>query len=89
MSSLKEHLYLLYKQRNNMNHLPNATPENIQLNILHEVGNYWVSNEGTKKQPAYHVWQIGITHSTCDSAYTDISLAVARCKYLSQSIASI
>lgn len=67
-----------------MNHQPNGTPEDIKLNILHEVNGYWVSNEGTKKAPNYHVWAIGITHSTCDSAYNDISLAVARCNYLAR-----
>jgi|GEM_PF-1453992 len=66
------------------NYTPNATPENIRLNILHEAGNYWISNEGTKKAAAFHVWEIGITHSTCDSAYNDMSLAVARCNYLAE-----
>jgi len=50
--------------------------------ILHEAGNYYVSNEGTKSKPSYHVWAPGVTHSTCDSAYSDFSLAVARCNYL-------
>ena len=65
-----------------MSYQPNATPEDVKLGILHEVNNYWVSNEGTKQNPNYHVWVPGITHSTCDSAYSDISLAVARCNYL-------
>lgn len=51
--------------------------------ILHSSGKYWVSNEGTSKKPNFHVWENGITHSTCDSAYNDLSLAIARCNYLS------
>jgi len=50
--------------------------------ILHSAGNYYVSNEGTKAKPDYHVWIPGCTHSTCDSAYADLSLATARCNYL-------
>lgn len=60
----------------------NGTKEEIKLGILHSAGNYYVSNEGTAKKPNYHVWIPGITHSTCDSAYGDISLAVCRCNYL-------
>lgn len=52
--------------------------------ILHEACNCWVSNEGTKTNPNYHVWCNGITHSTCDSAYNDLSLAIARCNYLAK-----
>lgn len=58
--------------------------KNLEETILHEVNNYWVSNEGTKKAPNYHVWIPGITHSTCDSAYADLSCAVARCNYLAK-----
>lgn len=50
--------------------------------ILHESGDFWVSNEGTRGKPAFHVWRVGITHSKVDSAYDDFSLAVARCDYL-------
>ncbi len=60
----------------------NTTPEDLKLGILHSYDNYWVSNEGTKTNPNYHVWEAGITHSICDSAYADLSLAVARCNYL-------
>lgn len=67
-----------------MNYEPNGTPDDIKIGILHSVDGYWVSNEGTKKQPSFHVWIPGITHSTCDSAYDDISLAVARCNYLAK-----
>lgn len=67
-----------------MNHEPNASAEDIKLDILHEVNGYWVSNEGTKQTPNYHVWGPGITHSKCDSAYNDLSLAVCRCNYLAR-----
>lgn len=50
--------------------------------ILSEIGGYYVSNEGTKKKPNYHIWVPGITHATCDSAYSDFSLAKTRCEYL-------
>jgi hypothetical protein len=57
--------------------------------ILHEVNGYYVTNEGTKSKPGFHVWIPGITHATCDSAYADISLAVARCNYLEKVKAKI
>ena len=63
---------------------PNGTEEEIRLNILHNVDSYHVSNEGTKTKPNFHVWIPGITHSICDSAYGDISLAVCRCNYLAR-----
>ena len=63
---------------------PNGTSEDIKLGILHNVGGYWVSNEGTKEKPNFHVWIPTITHSVCDSAYSDISLAVGRCNYLAK-----
>ena len=62
----------------------NGTKDKIKAGILHSVGGYYVSNEGTKSKPNYHVWIPGITHATCDSAYGDISLAVARCNYLAR-----
>lgn len=61
---------------------PNGSAEDIKIGILHSVGGYYVSNEGTKVKPNYHVWIPGITHVACDSAYADISLAVCRCNYL-------
>lgn len=67
-----------------MNYQPNATAEDLAIGILHSVDGYFVTNEGTKKSPNYHVWVPGITHSTCDSAYADITLAVARCNYLAK-----
>lgn len=62
----------------------NGTAEEIKLGILHCVDDYYVSNEGTKSSPNYHVWIPGITHAKCDSAYSDISLAVSRCNYLAK-----
>ena len=67
---------------------PNGTPEDLKIGILHSVGGYWVSNEGSKSAPSFHVWIPGITHSKCDSAYGDLSLAVARCNYIAQPTAS-
>jgi len=62
----------------------NATKDDLAIGVLHSIGGYWVSNEGTKNIPNYHVWVPGITHSTCDSAYADLSLAVCRCNYLAK-----
>jgi len=56
--------------------------KNEEINILHSAGKYWVSNEGTKKNPNYHVWKDGITHASCDSAYNDLALAICRAEYL-------
>lgn len=50
--------------------------------ILHEAGDFWVSNEGTKKNPSYHVWIPKGTHCICDSAYAELDLAIYRCNYL-------
>lgn len=66
-------------------HNPNGTKEDISIGILHEVNGYYVSNEGTKNNPNYHVWIPNITHAVCDSAYNEITLAVARCNYLANS----
>ena len=64
----------------------NGTAEQIKLNTLHKVNGYWISNEGTKQTPKYHVWISNVTQSVCDSAYDDISLAVTRCNYLAKII---
>ena len=61
---------------------PNGTKEDIKIGIIHSVGGYYVSNEGTKLNPNYHVWVPSVTHAICDSAYNDISLSVCRCDYL-------
>lgn len=53
-----------------------------ELGILHESLGFYVSNEGSSKHPNYHVWTPGITHATVDSAFSDFSIAVARCNYL-------
>jgi hypothetical protein len=47
---------------------------------LFEQENYYVTNEGTKSEPSYHVWIPDITHSKCDSAYLELELAICRCK---------
>ena len=52
--------------------------------ILFEQDNYYVTNEGTKIKPSYHVWVPDITHSKCDSAYAELELAICRCKYLAK-----
>lgn len=65
-----------------MKYDPNGTREDIKLGILHSVNGYWVSNEGSKKEPNFHVWVPNGTHTVCDSAYDDITLAVCRCNYL-------
>lgn len=67
-----------------MDHLPNGTKDDIKIGILHSVGGYYVSNEGTKQSPNYHVWIPGVTHATCDSAYNELSLAVCRCNYIAK-----
>ena len=64
---------------------PNGNKEEVSLNILHLVNGYYVSNEGTKKKPNFHVWVPNGTHALCDSAYNEISLAVCRCNYISKS----
>lgn len=61
---------------------PNGTKEEIKTGILHNINGYWVSNEGTKQKPNYHVWIPSVTHSVVDSAYNDITLAVARCNFI-------
>ena len=63
---------------------PNGTKEEIKLNILHSVKGYYVSNEGTKENPNFHVWIPCVTHAKIDSSYNDISLAVVRCNFLAR-----
>ena len=63
---------------------PNGTKEEVKLGILHLVDGYYVSNEGTRDNPNYHVWTPSVTHVVCDSAYSSISLAVYRCNYLAK-----
>ncbi len=62
---------------------PNGNKEEVSLNILHITNGYYVSNEGTKRKPNYHVWIPNGVCCKCDSAYSNLSLAVARCNYLS------
>lgn len=51
-----------------------------ERDILHENGAFWVLKAGG----AFHVMRQGITHSTTESAYADLSLAKARCDYLAK-----
>lgn len=67
-----------------MKYEPSATPEERSLGILHLVDGYYVSNEGTKAKPNYHVWRPKGTHVVVDSAYADLSLAVARCNFIAK-----
>jgi hypothetical protein len=57
---------------------------NHQFRTYWNVNGYYVSNEGTKNKPNYHVWVPSVTHADCDSAYDDITLAVCRCDYLAE-----
>lgn len=49
--------------------------------IKHENGKYWVLEV---KIGFYQVMISGLTNSTCDSAYNDLSLAIYRCDYLAK-----
>ncbi|MCH2217455.1 MAG: hypothetical protein MK076_05160 [Flavobacteriales bacterium] len=62
----------------------NGTNKEVKIGILHNINGYWVSNEGSNQKPSYHVWIPSVTHSFCDSSYTEISLAVCRCNYLAK-----
>ena len=62
--------------------LPNGTKEQLRYGVLHNKKGYYVSNQGTNKNPSYYVWIPSLTHSNVDSTYNDISLAVTRCNYL-------
>ena len=61
---------------------PNGTKEDIECGIIHSLGGFYVSNEGTKSKPNFHVWRPNGTYAVCDSAYAEISLAVERCDYI-------
>lgn len=63
---------------------PNGSKESVKIGILHSVDGYYVSNEGTKKAPSFHVWIPDRTCCVCDSAYDEISLAVCRCNFLAK-----
>ena len=57
--------------------------------ILFEQDNYYVTNEGSKIKPNYHVWVPDVTHSKCDSAYSELELAICRCKFLARNKSKI
>ena len=52
--------------------------------IMHEAGDFWVSRERDR----YTVWRNRVTHAVSDSSYRKnrdgLSIAVARCDYLSR-----
>lgn len=50
--------------------------------ILYETNGYYVTNKGSKLKPNYHVWIPNLTHAVCDSAYSDLIMAITRCNYL-------
>ncbi len=55
-----------------------------EKDIVHETRDYWVLKD--RKNNAYTVMCVGLTHSTGDSGYPQndngLSIAVARCNYL-------
>jgi len=51
--------------------------------IMHENGNYWVARDH-KPYVHFTVYKAGTTHSVSDSAYTELSVATARCDYLAR-----
>lgn len=65
-------------------YLPNGTEGDIEAGVLHSIDGYYVSNEGTAKKPNFHVWIPNGTHAICDTAFGEISLAVARCNYIAR-----
>lgn len=60
-----------------------------EQSIVHENGDYWVSNSNGQ----YTVYCAGITHSKADSSYSSdadgLSIAIARCDYLARRAAQI
>ena len=68
----------------NKKYQPNGSKDDIRMGILHNVNGYYISDEGTKNNPSFHVWVPDGVCCTCDSAYDDISLAVCRCNYLAK-----
>ena len=77
-------IYFIEKYFDNLKYLNMQIKKEPKLGILHSVNGYWVSNEGTKQSPSYHVWIPSVTHSVCDSAYSELDLAVCRCNYLAE-----
>ncbi len=64
--------------------IANGDKDDIKIGILHSVNGFFVTNEGSKKNPSFHVWIPTLTHSIVDSAYEDLSIAVVRCNYISK-----
>ena len=54
-----------------------------EKDIMHENGKFWVLRKGG----VFYVMVAGVTHSSSDSAYEDLSLAIYRCDYLARRVA--
>lgn len=50
--------------------------------IKHETSSHWVLYD--RKDGSYTVYKKGLTHSTADSSYRELELAVYRCNYLTE-----
>ncbi len=55
-----------------------------ESDIMHERGSFWVGRERRNGGVQYTVYKTGFTHSVSDSAYLDLSIAIARCDYLAK-----
>lgn len=56
-----------------------------ERDIKYEAGDYFVLRlRGGLHDGSFAVYRNGTTCATLDSAYADLSLAVARCKYLAR-----
>lgn len=51
-----------------------------EKDIMHENGKFWVLRKGG----VFYVMVAEVTHSSSDSAYEDLSLAIYRCDYLAR-----
>lgn len=54
-----------------------------EKDIMHENGKFWVLRKGG----VFYVMVAEVTHSSSDSAYEDLSLAIYRCDYLARRVA--
>ncbi len=53
-----------------------------EADIQHETKTHWVLHD--RKAKCYTVYKIELTHSTPDSSYKELELAVYRCDYLTK-----
>lgn len=51
-----------------------------EKDIMHENGRFWV----LARDGVFYVMVSVVTHSSSDSAYEDLSLAIRRCDYLAR-----